>query len=451
MLNISDNRITDKVRLEDSESCKHIIQIDAARTLARIMLGAFAVLFVGLFLPWTQNIRARGMVTSIDPSQRPQQVNSIIAGRIERWYVKEGDHVQIGDTLAFISEVKDAYFDPQLLQRAGEQLNAAQSSVGSYDDKVRAIEQQMAAQRNLQEARTAQAKNRLEQAGFRVTTDSADVEAAKLALSVAEQQYKRQKELFDKGLKSLTELETRDIALRQAQARMVAADNRLAASRNERINARTELDALRSDLADKLSKAESDRQSAITARLDAEAKTAKLRNDLANYNIRRGMYHILAPQSGYITRALRTGIGETVKEGEELLTIVPDHGDLAVEVYVNPIDIPLIHSGEKVRLFFDGWPALVFSGWPGISFGTFGGIVVNYDRVISPNGKFRLLVAPDPDDHPWPDAVQQGSGAVGMALLNTVPVWYELWRQINGFPPDFYTPTQNSDEKSDKK
>lgn len=439
------------MRLEDSESCKHILQVDAAQTLSRILLVAAAMLFVGLFLPWTQNIRARGMVTSIDPGQRPQKVNSVIAGRIEKWFVKEGDRVNVGDTLVFISEVKDAYFDPQLVQRAGEQLNAMQSSVESYAEKVAAIEQQMAALRMLQEARVSQAKNRLEQAGFKVTTDSAEVEAAKLALSVAEQQFKRQKELFDKGLKSLTELETRDIALRQAQARMVAAENRLSASRNDRINARTELDALRSDLADKLSKAESERQSAITARLEAEGKTAKLKNELANYNIRKGLYHILAPQSGYVTRAVRTGIGETVKEGEELLTIVPDHGELAVEVYVNPIDIPLIHSGESVRLFFDGWPALVFSGWPGISFGTFGGVVVNYDRVISPNGKFRVLVAPSPHDEPWPESIQQGSGAVGMALLNTVPVWYELWRQVNGFPPDFYTPASFSDSKDAEK
>ena len=30
-----------------------------------------------------------------------------------------------------------------------------------------------------------------------------------------------------------------------------------------------------------------------------------------------------------------------------------------------------------------------------------------------------------------------GSGVYGWALLDDVPVWYELWRQINGFPPDY--------------
>ncbi|MEL7122884.1 MAG: biotin attachment protein, partial [Bacteroidota bacterium] len=38
----------------------------------------------------------------------------------------------------------------------------------------------------------------------------------------------------------------------------------------------------------------------------------------------------------------------------------------------------------------------------------------------------------------WPEAIQIGSGAQGIALLNNVPLWYEIWRRLNGFPPDFY-------------
>jgi hypothetical protein len=36
-----------------------------------------------------------------------------------------------------------------------------------------------------------------------------------------------------------------------------------------------------------------------------------------------------------------------------------------------------------------------------------------------------------------------GTGAQGIALLKDVPIWYELWRNINGFPPDYYKPAQN--------
>jgi hypothetical protein len=35
-------------------------------------------------------------------------------------------------------------------------------------------------------------------------------------------------------------------------------------------------------------------------------------------------------------------------------------------------------------------------------------------------------------------------------LLNDVPVWYEIWRQLNGFPPEYYEPTASSAQKAKK-
>jgi hypothetical protein len=31
----------------------------------------------------------------------------------------------------------------------------------------------------------------------------------------------------------------------------------------------------------------------------------------------------------------------------------------------------------------------------------------------------------------WPSNLKIGTGAQGFALLNDVPIWYELWRQLN--------------------
>jgi hypothetical protein len=107
-----------------------------------------------------------------------------------------------------------------------------------------------------------------------------------------------------------------------------------------------------------------------------------------------------------------------------------------VQLFVKPIDVPLIKVGRKVRIQFEGWPALVFSGWPDVGFGTFGGRVAVIDNIDSA-GKYRILVVPDPDATPWPEAIRVGSGAYGWAMLNDVPIWYELWRQLNAFPPDY--------------
>jgi multidrug resistance efflux pump len=204
------------------------------------------------------------------------------------------------------------------------------------------------------------------------------------------------------------------------------------------------------DYQEKINKSESDKFSALSAMYDTAAQVTKLQNAYANYNARTGLYFILAPQDGYITKAQITGIGETIKEGQEIVTIMPLLSDLAVEMYVTPMDLPLMQVNEKVRFIFDGWPSFFFSGWPGISFGTFGGKVVAIDNNISTNGKFRILVAPDTDEEPWPTGLRVGGGAHGIALLNDVPIGYELWRQINGFPPDFYKPS-TATTKEEKK
>jgi hypothetical protein len=185
-----------------------------------------------------------------------------------------------------------------------------------------------------------------------------------------------------------------------------------------------------------------------------EGDVAKLQNQVSNYKIRNGMYIILAPQDGQIVQAKKSGIGEIIKDGELITVIVPNRLDYAVEMYVRPVDLPLINIGQKVRFMFDGFPAIVFSGWPDNSYGTFGGKVVAYESSISSNGLFRVLVAEDKNDREWPKQLKIGSGSQGIALMKDVPIWYELWRNINGFPPDYYKlkePTEKYKEKENDK
>jgi hypothetical protein len=196
------------------------------------------------------------------------------------------------------------------------------------------------------------------------------------------------------------------------------------------------LNTIEAEYLDKISKAESELQSTLGYYYTAEGELSKMNNEYANMQIRNSFYNITAPQDGYLVKALRVGIGETVKEGEAVASIMPNTDNLAVELFVDPIDIPLLKKGNKVRLQFDGWPALVFSGWPNVSFGTFGGEVMVIDN-IDTDGKYRILVTPDKKDEHWPQLIRVGSGVYGWAMLKDVPIWFELWRNMNGFPPDF--------------
>ena len=451
MLNISSNSINQDFNQEDHESLRHVNALGTKNTFKRIMIVFLLASIVMMFLPWTQNIRSGGNVTTLKPDQRPQVVPSVIGGRIEKWFVQEGDYVNKGDTILYISEIKDDSFDPLLLNRTEEQLNAKELSVASYKDKVVALNNQIGALRETLTLKLEQAENKVMQSELKVKSDSMDLQAAIINSNIAEKQFERLEKLYQDGLKSLTDLENRKNKMQEAQAKLISAENKLLTSRNELINAKVELSSITAQYTEDISKAESDKYTALSNQFDAEAMVNKLKNQYSNYSIRNGFYYITAPQNGYITKALQVGIGETIKEGSPIVSIMPADFSLAVQLYVDPIDLPLIEKGQHVRIQFDGWPAIVFSGWPNTSYGTYGGEVFAIDNFISDNGKFRVLVKPDPKDHEWPSALRVGGGTNNMMLLKEVPIWYELWRQINGFPPDYYTTEKNnSSPKADK-
>jgi adhesin transport system membrane fusion protein len=438
MLNITQNKIKEKAELEKLQSFQLLAARVNSRKLIKILYAVGGLILILLFLPWTQNIRSHANVTALKPNQRPQTIHSIIAGRIEKWYVQEGQFVKRGDTILFISETKEEYLDPNLVENTEQQLISKEFAVKSYMEKIKANDNQIDALIRSKKLKYEQAENKVIQAKLKIQSDSVELSAAKLNYKIAKEQLVRMEELYKDGLKSLTDLETRRLKLQETQAKVISQENKYIGSKNELLNARIELQSINAEYNDKIAKSEAEKFSSLSNMYDAEVTVSKLQNQFTNYSIRSGMYYILAPQDGYITKAIQSGIGETIKEGSEIISIMPSDYELAVEMYVNPMDIPLLEKGQHVQIQFDGWPSVIFSGWPGISYGTYGGQIVAIDNFVNGNGKYRVLVAHDKNDAIWPKEVRLGAGANTLTLLKEVPVWYELWRQINGFPPDYY-------------
>ncbi len=448
MLNISNNNPIGR-DINNYSTFKTLADRPHYKILNRIILAVSVFCIVILFLPWTQNISGTGSVTTLKPDQRPQTIHAAIAGRIEKWFVKEGDFVKKGDTILFISETKEDYLDPNLVENTKSQLNAKEMAKKSYGGKVSSLSAQIGAIQNERELKLKQAKNKIRQSLLKVKSDSMDLIAVKTQLKIATTQFNRSLSLNKEGLKPMTDVEEKRLKLQEVEAKIITQENKLLTSENEYINAKVEINRIIAEYSEKEQKAKSDQFTALSSKYDTEAQVNKLKNQYANYQIRNGMYYIKAPQSGYINRALQSGIGETIKEGTQIVSIMPSKYDIAVETFVSPNDLPLLHKGDKVRVWFDGWPTIVFSGWPGISYGTYGGKIVAIENFISENGKFRVLIAPDQTEVKWPKQISIGSGAQTLALLDNVPVWFEIWRTLNGFPPNYYKPKSNS--QKDKK
>lgn len=431
------------------KSYQKIYRINKKSNVKKWFMFISIAMVLIFFLPWTQNIKVKGNVSTLYQDQRPQQLHSPIPGRIVKWYVKNGDYVKKGDTLLQLTEVKEDYMDPLLVQRTEQQVEAKKGVREFYEAKAGAAKSQLQALNAARELKLSQLKNKIGQLQNKLAAEEAELTAANNELKLVEDQFGRQKKMYEDGLVSLTQFQQRNITYQNAIAKRTSAFNKVAQTKQELLNANIEQNAIVQEYTEKASKVEGERFQSIGQVYGSDGEIAKLENQVANYRMRQGLYYVLASQDGQVVQLNRSGIGEVIKDGETIGTIVPTTLDYAVEIYIKPVDLPLVKEGQRVMCVFDGFPAIVFSGWPNSSYGTFAGKVIAVENNINSNGMFKALVVEDKTQKRWPPIIKMGTGVQGIAILNDVPIWYELWRNINGFPPDYYElKKETKDEKS---
>jgi multidrug resistance efflux pump len=306
------------------------------------LLLLFALVAAAAFLiyvPWVQNVGGRGVITTLNPNERQQDINALVSGRIEEWYVRDGSQVEKGDPIVRIADI-----DPQLIERL--------------------------------EAERAQVEVQLQ--------------AAKSAQATAEIDLRRSRELFESGLVARRDYEQAMIRVDQMRGRVA----------------------------------------------EAEANLARTNTNLS----RQSNQLVTAPRDGFI-QSINGGDAATfINTGDVLATFVPQNSERVLEVFLDGRDVGLVYNGAPARIQFEGWPAVQFSGWPSIAVGTFPGEVIAVDQSAQVNGRFRVLIKERivEGDERWPDErfVRFGAAAQAFVLLETVPVGYEIWRQLNNFPPE---------------
>ncbi|WP_396206251.1 HlyD family secretion protein [Gemmatimonas sp.] len=396
---------------------------DSGRVVSRWLLGLLITLVLVMFLPWQQNVQGNGAVTALSPADRPQQLQTRIDGRIETWFVSEGQYVKKGDPIVRISEIKEDYLNPNVLPLTRQQQEAKESAIGEKLNKAAALAEQVGQLEQQREFKLQQTQNK-------VLQYQAEVRQATLEDSVARDQLRRRERLFrdSLGLVSVNDLQTFQIRVQSAAAKLVEKQQMLAITQ-------TDLASIPAEYGEKIAKSRSDRAATLAEVSEGRSDVAKLKDKVGSLTLRNSFYVIEAPQDGYVVRATRAGQGEIVKAGEPIVTVQPARPRKAVELYVKPMDVALLKPGRHVRVFFDGWPALQISGWPQVAVGTFGAQVVVIDQFPSSDGRFRVLLVPDTThDEPWPAQLRLGTGVEGWAMLDNVTVGWELWRQLNGFP-----------------
>jgi len=401
----------------------------ALRLLARLLAGGMMAAALALALvPWQQSVEGAGRVVAFAAIERRQNVDAPIEGRVNVWHVKEGSPVKRGDPLVEVSDN-----DPLILQRLEQERVALTARISAARARVESIGSRMNALDASRAAAVKAAASRVTMASQRTKAAQQALEAAQGALKTAELNFQRQKALLEQGLTStrsfeLAELERVRTATEvdRARASLTGAEAEALALEADRLRVGADLDALIDDAraSEAAGRAEEANASAELSRL--EVRLARQANQVVH-----------APIDGRVFRLYGGVGGEFVKAGDALMVLVPDTADPAVEVWLDGNDVPLVTEGRKVRLQFEGWPAVQFTGWPSVAVGTFGGVVALVDSHDDGGGRFRVVVQPDPADAPWPSGryLRQGMRVNAWVLLDQVKLGFELWRRFSGFPP----------------
>lgn len=408
---------------------EHLQTPRAVRRVARALTVLLVALpFALLFVPWQQNARGEGQVVAYAPLDRQQTVEAPIDGRIVRWWVIEGSPVNQGDPLFEITDN-----DPQFLERIEGQLQAKREKLSALTAKIRSYDEQVGAFTEARDYAKEAARERVEMARHRLTAKQRGVDAASIEWETARLNFERREALREDGLASGRDWELARLGVRRTEAERDAAKADLEGARNDLKAMEAELDRIDADFAARITSAQASRESAVSE----AASTRALILELEVRRARQQTQRVTAPVAGTILRLMANQGGEMVKGGEPVVRLIPHTEQMAVELWIDGNDLPLLSQGRSVRLQFEGWPAVQFAGWPSVAVGTFGGRISLIDAADDGQGRFRILVTPDPDDEPWPSRryLRQGVRARGWVLLEQVTMGFELWRQLNGFPP----------------
>jgi multidrug efflux pump subunit AcrA (membrane-fusion protein) len=429
-------------------------------TLGRLLFLLFlAAPFLLAFVPWQQTVMCRGTVTAYSPTERMQVLTARVSGQVRTWHVVEGSRVKMNDPVVDIEDNDPELADRLDAQRAflAERLLAARNEVGELAAAAQA-------QESARSAAVKAAEANREAASRSVDVAKQSKANADFALTFEKNRFETFEDLFTNpefgGLESRLSRDEARMRSDRAQTDTNKADAEIQRALATLLTQEALLLQADANGLSAISVARSNLRKAEQNLFTIERELQDIENRIARFKARK----VVAPCDGFVFRvAANVGQGgQYVKEGDELCTIVPDTNDRVVELYLDGLDAPLVlayadRTGRMphVRLQFEGWPAIQFSGWPELAIGTFGGKVRQVDSAATQSGRFRVLVEPESrlEGDAWPAAefLRQGNQAVGWVFLNRVPLGYEIWRRLNGFPPVLAPdPTEKGKDKESK-
>ena len=400
--------------------------------VGRFIFVLILVLIVLLFFPWRQTVEGEGKVIAYDPTERVQTISAPIDGFIDNVYVSENEHVRKGAKLFNMIDPDKEY--KTRVYKMREDFKQQQQNI---EDKLLLIDQKRESLLSQKEIRIELYDKRYIQAEEALRSKLVKYSAEKKNYEVISNQFERTKELYAQKIESKRIYE-------KTENQYIAAETELNKIQIDIEVHKRNLSIIQKEKENFVEEIENKIRALESNRLSEETHLNKLKRDLEKHLTEVSRYEtsaVVSQKDGAVMRVLKNDKNTYIKKGEPIVLFSPDVTKSALLFKVSDFNMPLIKEGLSVRIRFHGWPALHIPGWPEIRFGTFGGIIKRVDPVLHEEGIYYAYVVEDPNE-PWPsqNELRVGTNATVWAALSVVPIWYELWRLMNAFPPNMVTP-----------
>ncbi len=398
----------------------------------RVSFVLILFLIAILFLPWRQTIDGEGFLIAYDPAERVQSVSAPIDGFIDTFYVSENEHVQKGTKLFDMIDLDKDYrarvykmkedFEQQAQNTEDELMILKQSKVSLFTQEKIRIE--------LFNKRYLQAEEELKNLQLKH-------QAEKINYEVLFKRFTRIKQLYSQKIESKQNYENAENRYINAKTQLAKIEIDIGVQKRNLKIILQEQSQFIEEIQNKIRTLENSMLGVETRLNILKRNYEKHLTDIARYETSS----VVSQKEGYVMRVLENDKNTYIKKGQPIMRFAPDVGVGSILLRVSDFNMPLVKEGLSVRIRFHGWPVLHIAGWPGIRFGTFEGIIKKVDPVLHEEGFYYAYVVEDPKE-PWPshEELRMGTNATAWIALSTVPIWYELWRLMNAFPPKMVRP-----------
>lgn len=413
-------------------------EVEPASFIKKVWFFSFIVILIllsTLFLPWEQTVRGTGTLIAFNPKERSYKIGATINGVIDKIFVKENQFVTKGTPLFSMIDLNNEYIKnlENIKNSIEEEIKNSKIEKNNLEEQYKNFEESFKISLELYLKKEKQIKRKIEQLKLQK-------EALDKRYNIEEIHFNRNKKLYLKGVVSKREYEVQESLYFKVKADLFKVNVSISIEEeniiiNNQEKARFEVDTKSKLLALK--------NSILKTSNKIEILTQKEQNQ-KNIENRYISKNIIAKSDGYVIRVLKNDKNRFIKRGEDVVLFAPKVTKRAILLKISDFSMPLMKEELPARIMFYGWPALQISGWPKIRFGTFSGVIERVEPISYEKGFYYAYIIDDEREDPWPkdNILRVGTQATVWVRLKTVPLWYEVWRQINALPPKMQTPNK---------